>query len=50
MIYKGKWDKRDPANYNYRGISLLSMLLKYTGVLAQRLNDWTEKRGVISGC
>jgi hypothetical protein len=49
MIYMGKGDMRDPANY--RGISLLSMLSKvYTGVLARRLNDWIEKRGVISEC
>jgi hypothetical protein len=30
---------------------LLSTLSKvYTGVLARRLNDWVEKRGVISEC
>jgi hypothetical protein len=49
MICKGKGDKRYPANY--RGISLFSTLSKvYTGVLARRLNDWTEKRRVISEC
>jgi hypothetical protein len=49
MIYKGKGDKRDPADY--RGISLLSTLSKvYTGVLVRRLNDWIEKRGTISEC
>jgi hypothetical protein len=49
LIYKGKGDKQDPANY--RGISLLSTLLKvYTGVLARRLNKWIEKRGAISEC
>jgi hypothetical protein len=49
MMYKDKGDKRDPVNY--RGISLLSTLSKvYTGVLARRLNDWIEKRGVISEC
>jgi hypothetical protein len=38
MIYKGKGDKQDPANYG--GISLLSTLSKvYTGVLARRLNE-----------
>jgi hypothetical protein len=49
MIYKGKGDKRDPANY--RRISLLSTLMKvYMGVLARRLNDWIERRGTISEC
>jgi hypothetical protein len=49
MIYKGKGDKRNPANY--KGISLLLMLSKaYTGVLARRLIDWIEKTGVISEC
>jgi hypothetical protein len=47
MIYKGKGDKQDPADY--RGISLLSTLSKvYTEVLMRRLNDWIEKRGAIS--
>jgi hypothetical protein len=47
MIYKGKGDKQDPANY--RGISLLSTLSKvYTGVLVRRLNEWVEKRAAIS--
>jgi hypothetical protein len=45
-MIKGKGDKRDPANY--RGISTL--LKVYTGLLARRLNDWLEKRGVISEC
>jgi hypothetical protein len=49
MIYKGKGDKRDPVNY--REISLLSTLSKVNmGVLARRLNDRIEKRGVISEC
>jgi hypothetical protein len=49
MIYKGKGDKQDPAHY--RIISLLSVLSKvYTGVLVRRLNEWMEKRGVISEC
>jgi hypothetical protein len=49
LIYKGKGDKRDPADY--RGISLLSALSKlYTGVLARRLNEWIEKRDAISEC
>jgi hypothetical protein len=44
MIYKGKGNKGDPANY--RRISLLSTLSKvYMRVLARRLNDWIEKRG-----
>jgi hypothetical protein len=49
LLYKGKGDKRDPANC--RGISLLSTLSKvYTGVLARRLNEWIEKRGAILEC
>jgi hypothetical protein len=49
LIYKGKGDREDLANY--RGIALLSILSKiYTGVLAKRLNDWIENRGPISEC
>jgi hypothetical protein len=47
MIYKGKGNKENPANY--RGISLLSTMSKiYTGVLARRLNDWAERKGAVS--
>jgi hypothetical protein len=42
MICKAEGDEQDLANY--RGISLLSVLLKvYMGVI-RRLNDWLEKR------
>ena len=44
-IYK-QGDKRDP--YNYRGISLLSVVSKiYEMVLYRRLGEWCEKMGVI---
>jgi hypothetical protein len=46
MIYKGKGDMQDHANY--QGISLISMLLKvYMGLLV-RLDDWLERRRAIS--
>jgi hypothetical protein len=49
VINKGKGDREDQGNY--RGIALLSTLSKtYIGVLAKRLNDWTENRGAISEC
>ena len=44
-LYK-QGDKRDP--YNYRGISLLSVVSKiYEMVLYRRLDEWCERRGII---
>lgn len=47
MVYRGKGGMKCPSNY--RGMSLLSTLLKiYTWMLAARINDWIERKGIIS--
>jgi hypothetical protein len=47
MIFKGKGNKENPANY--RGISLLSTISKiHKGEPDRRLNDWADRKGTVS--